>query len=651
MLDRRPRPRGRPSAPAPAPVGPSKEVDLSRAYRRAALAVAETILPGSEGIRFADETTVERVEEVVLAFDRRLAPAWRLAVLALDYAAIAIRGRPLHALSRGEQGIALKAFGRNPLLQSALTGVGAVLKLVHFDEPTVEAGSGVRLHQVYPTERPRWLSGVHWAAEWTGSDTLECDVVVVGSGAGGAVVAAELAQRGHAVVVLEEGEHHTRDAFDGSAVRAHQRFYRAAFSTGNVVMPIFAGRLVGGSTAINTGSCFRTPDWVLERWCETLGTEELSPGAMREHFERIEHRLGVEPAPLEKVGPIARLMAAGCDELGWRHGPVHRNAPGCTGEGFCDFGCGAGARQSTDVSYIPSALERGNMLLTGMKVRRVLVEGDRAVGVEGTAANGHAIRVRASRVVLAGGAIPTPLLLLRQGLCNGSGQLGCNLALQPSAGFTALFDEEIDGHRYIPQGYQCDEFVREGQLMMTAQVTFNYSPMVLPFVGQDLMDVVDQHRRLASFALLLADSAPRGRVLGEAGGYPAIRYDVSEQDTHRMQTLMVRAGRMCLAAGAKKLFPVTLKNQVMGDVGALRAFEAERLSPRDILWLSYHPLGTCRMGRDPKSSVVGLDHQTHDVRGLYVVDGSTVPGAIGVNPQMTIMAMATRAARIIAEGL
>jgi choline dehydrogenase-like flavoprotein len=416
-------------------------------------------------------------------------------------------------------------------------------------------------------------------------------------------------------------------------------------------MPVFAGRLVGGSTAINGGTCYRTPSWVLDRWCEELQTDELSPAAMLPHFQRVENRLGVEPAPLDRVGPIATLMARGCDALGWSHGPVLRNAPGCSGDGFCDFGCRSGARRSTDLSYVPETLERGGVLLSGMCARRILVENGRAVGVEGEAPGGRTLRVRGRCVVLSGGAIPTPLLLLRQGICNLSDQVGRNLALQPSAGFAAVFDDDLSGHRYIPQGYQCDEFLRDGQLLMTAQVDVNYAALLLQLGGRRLMDILDRHERVGSFALLIADSVASGRVRGTVTGYPAIQYDVAEADARRMHTLMIRAGHMCLAAGATKLLPGIRSRPILDDPAAFRTFCDADVSPRDVAWLSYHPLGTCKMGRDPRTSVVDIDHQAHDLPGLFVVDGSTVPGVLGVNPQLTIMAMATRAARGIAETL
>src|SRR5579872_4596733 len=191
-----------------------------------------------------------------LSRDRR-SPDPRL----LDPPAYGRRGQPFQALGAREQDDLLRRWERDPVLGRPLAIVSFVYKLVHFDEPPRK---GLPLADAL--ERPRWLQQVVRGDDWEGGD-VECDAVIVGSGAGGGVVGRELAARGHAVVFVEEGQLHRRDAFDGSAVRAHQRFYRPAFSVGNVLMPIFVGRMVGGSTAINGGTCIRTPDSVLTRWC------------------------------------------------------------------------------------------------------------------------------------------------------------------------------------------------------------------------------------------------------------------------------------------------------------------------------------------------------------------------------------------------
>jgi choline dehydrogenase-like flavoprotein len=613
---------------------------------RAALALAEALIPGSREFPAADETTVRRVEEVVGGLHPALLRAWRTAQRALDSAAYVRKGRPFHALGAQEQDALLQHWEHNAVLSKPLAFITLVYKLVHFDQPP---RGGLRV--VRSLDQPRWLNQVHRGEQWRGGD-IDCDVVVIGSGAGGAVVGRELAARGNAVVFLEEGDHHRRDAFDGSSVRAHQRFYRAAFSVGNVVMPIFLGRMVGGSTAINGGTCFRTPPWILERWCEELATDDFAPEIMNRHFERVEAVLDVQPARREAIGPIADVIARGCDALGWSHLAVPRNAPDCDGSGFCDFGCPSGARRSADVAYLPPALNDGALLLTGTKVVRLIVERGRAVGVEGLTRTGERIRVRARAVVLAAGAIPTPALLLEQGLCNGSGQVGRNLSVHPSCGFSALFDEDIRGYDHIPQGYCCDQFTREGILLSAAQPALNVAALLFPFTGRRLMATLDEVDRMASFALLIRDAVGSGRVWGrDVGGVPAITYNVSSEDVHRMHRAMIHAGEMCLAAGAKKLYPVTLSNPILNGEGDLDAFRRSKPEPGNFVWVSYHPLGTSKMGTDARTSVVGIDHQTHDVAGLYIVDGSSVPSAPGVNPQLTIMAMATRAAEGIADRL
>jgi choline dehydrogenase-like flavoprotein len=618
--------------------------------RRAGLALAEAIIPGSRTIPAADEGTFDRADELVSELHPTLARAWNIALRGLDAASVAYTGRPFHALGAREQDELVTRWQRDPVLKSPLGLAAIVYKFVHFDRREVYETLGGQLNVVSSLEQPRWLSQVHRADGWKEGD-LECDVVVVGTGAGGGVVGRELADRGHAVVFLEEGEHHRRDAFDGSSVTAHKRFYRAALSVGNAPMPIFVGRLVGGSTAINGGTCLRAPSWMLDRWCEELGTDELSPAKMAPLYERVERILQVEPSPRDKIGPIADFIARGCDALGWSHLAVPRNAPGCDGKGFCDFGCRTDARLGTNLSYVPAALGQGALLLTEARVERVIIEGGRAVGVEAVTPTGRTVRVRARAVVLAGGALPSPLLMLGQGIGNSSGQLGRNLSLHPSTGFAAVTEERMHGPGHIPQGYGCDEFLRDGILMLAAQPDYNVSGVIFPLVGQRLMEAVDQIDHMASFGLLVRDARASGRVWRDVGGVPAVTYNLDPRDVSLMHDAMIHAAEMCRAGGARRIWPFVVGHAPIDSAADLDAFRRERLGPSDFVWTSYHPLGSCRMGRDPKTSVVDLDHAVHDVPGLYVVDASTVRGPIGVNPQMTIMAMATRAAARISDRL
>src|SRR5262245_51104159 len=250
---------------------------------RSALALARALLPGSARIPGADAASVRAADEAVARVGRWLVKPCTAAQRALDLAAIMRTGHRLSSPDPDRADALVRAWQRDPVLRQPLNVVSVVYKMVHFDRAHVVRALGGKPNVAGNLDRPRWLQQIHRADDWNEGD-IECDAVVIGTGAGGAVVGRELAERGHAVVFVEEGEHYRRDAFDGSLLRAHQRFYRAAASVGNVVMPIFIGRLVGGSTAINGGTCFRTPAWILDRWCEQLGTDELSREAMQPHF-------------------------------------------------------------------------------------------------------------------------------------------------------------------------------------------------------------------------------------------------------------------------------------------------------------------------------------------------------------------------------
>jgi choline dehydrogenase-like flavoprotein len=241
-------------------------------------------------------------------------------------------------------------------------------------------------------------------------------------------------------------------------------------------------------------------------------------------------------------------------------------------------------------------------------------------------------------------------LLLKQGLCNSSGQVGRNLTLHPSTNVAGMFDEVIDPASHIPQGYGCDEFLRDGQLIAVAQPTANVASQIFQLVGRRLMDVLDRLPHVASLGLCVRDSSSNGRVWREVGGRPAISYSITREDRDRLHSGMIRMLDILVAAGAKRLYASRASMPII-ELRELDRFRRTPPAPSELALASYHPLGTCKMGKDPASSVVGLDHQTHDVRDLFVVDGSTVPGAPGVNPQLTIMAMATRAAGHIDNAL
>ena len=628
-----------------------KTEPISPRDRQAVLAFAEAILPGSERIYAADESTVDRAFELLEELPGPASLGFAKAVRTLDGAAAAWKGKAFSQLSRAQQEDLLRRWPDNPVMAGPLALLSHVLKMCHFDaDPVYETLGGKFSLDVTP-EQPPWLEQINDASE-LGEEEVECDVVVVGTGAGGAVVGRELAARGHAVLFVEKGQRFGRESFDGRSLPAHKKFYRPAITLGNPPTPIMMGEMLGGSTAINGGSCYRTPTHVLERWCEDLGTDAFSVERMRPHFERVEQTIQVAPAPKNTVGPIQDVIARGCDALGYSHFTVLRNAPGCDGSGFCDFGCRTGAKQSTDVSYIPKAIKSGAMVLTGLRADRVIIESGRAVGVQCTALeSGRTVRVRARRVVLACGAIHTPAFLLRQGIANRSGQVGRHLSIQPSTGFAALMDQDIHGPSYTPQGYGVSEFIRQGILIAAGLPDYNFAGTIFALHGQRLMDAVDRIDQTASFALLSQDTSAPGRVRLGPGGRTLVSYSLADDDLERLHRAMVIAADICLAAGARRLYPQLPGLPLLEGPGALETLRDAKLRASDLQLIAYHPAGTCQIGHDPDHSVVDFAHECHDVPGLHVVDGSTVPGPPAVNPQVTIMAMATRAAGLIAERL
>ncbi len=235
-----------------------------------------------------------------------------------------------------------------------------------------------------------------------------------------------------------------------------------------------------------------------------------------------------------------------------------------------------------------------------------------------------------------------------RGLGGASGQLGRNLTLHPSFGVSGLMDEPINGHQFIPQGYGCDEFVRDGELILGAQPDTNVAAVVFPMIGRPLMQTMEVLPRIASLGVMIRDSDSQGRVWRNVRGRSIITYRFGDGDRQRLHSAMTHAMQLLVAAGARRLYPSVSSTPIVDNLAAY-----ERTPPRvaDYALVSYHPLGTCRMGKDPRTSVVSLDHETHDVKRLYVVDGSTVPTALGVNPQITIMSMALRAAERIDDVL
>lgn len=467
------------------------------------------------------------------------------------------------------------------------------------------------------------------------SRAIDADVCVIGAGAGGAVAAAELAEGGMRVVVLEQGPRHDADRFSARPLEMLARLYRdggqtTTLGTPPILLPL--GRGLGGTTLVNSGTCFRTPSAVLERWRSEFGLEALADEeSLDSCFQRVEHALSIQEVTPELAGRNAAVARRGAEALGWSHGFLRRNARGCVGSGVCAFGCPTSAKQHVGITYVPRAEAAGAQVIAGADVRHVRVERGQVRGVEARLRDGGRLDVRAPTVVVAAGTIHTPLLLARSGLGRDSGQLGHNLALHPATGAFALMDELVDMAKGVPQSFYVDEFAPEGIMFEGVAGPPSYVAMSLPLSGRRHAAAMASYRNLAMFGLMVSDGS-RGSVRGLAGR-PVIRYELAEEDVARFRSGLARMAELFRAAGAREVY-LPLPTGVA----------PERARARDLKLMAFHPLGTARADARPAHGVVDGDLQLHGVRGVYVADGSVVPSSLGVNPQLTIMALATRLA-------
>ncbi len=480
----------------------------------------------------------------------------------------------------------------------------------------------------------------------------ECDVAIVGSGAGGAVAAAILAEAGLEVLVLEAGRYMDRRTYPDEPLAALSALYRdggLTIAEGRPAIPTPVGRAVGGTTVINSGTCFRAPEAVLAAWRDEHGIAWTTE--MEADYAQAEEMLHVRPVDPERMGRNGQLLREGAEALGASHRPLARNAGGCFQCSSCPSGCRLDAKQAMHVSYLPRAVAAGARLRARVEARRVVFSGPRATGVECAAGGDGATRpfgVRARRaVVLAGGAFGTPELLLRSGFRSPSGALGRNLRIHPACWVGARFDEEVRGWEGVMQSYAVDEWEDRGLLLEATFTPLAFGAQWLPGTGAAHQERVREYRHIASTGVHLSDRSS-GRVGLASDGSLRVTYDLTGADARRLLFGIARAAELFYAAGAREVYP-----QIAGvpTISRDRIADLEASPPRSaaLRLEAFHPMGTARMDADPAIGVAGTDGAVFGTESLYVADGSLLPSSIGVNPMMTIIAMASRVAHQLAE--
>ncbi|BDG10323.1 GMC family oxidoreductase [Anaeromyxobacter paludicola] len=494
------------------------------------------------------------------------------------------------------------------------------------------------------------------------------DACVIGSGAGGAVMAARLAEMGARVVLLEEGGLYTRNDFDMQEATAYPRLYqeKGQRATADLSITVLQGRCVGGGTTVNWTTSFRTPERVLEHWRAAHGVEGLDPATLAPHFDAVEQRLNIREWPLAQVNGNNRVLWDGCGKLGWQRALTRRNVDACANLGYCGLGCPIDAKRSMDVTYVPDAVKKGAHLYANTRAVRIELHRKRANLVRAEVLDpatdrpkGHSVLVKPKVVVLCGSAVNSPALLLRSGL-DFNGRVGKRTFLHPVVASIGVYPQRIDGFYGAPQSVTSHQFIERGPgkigfFMETAPVHPMLAASAAGGFGAAHQEVMARLGHVSALIGLTVD----GFLPGDEGGTVSLRKDGRVRLDYRLRPEHWEAlreankalARVQLAAGAESVHslhedPVELRREA-----DLPKLDAAPWRPVRVGLFTAHQMGGCAMGKDPDKSVVSARLKHHHVDNLFVADASIFPSSLGVNPQETVFGIAHWAAGHIGRNL
>ncbi len=488
-------------------------------------------------------------------------------------------------------------------------------------------------------------------------ERIVADAVVIGSGAGGGVAAALLAQAGFSVVVLEAGPAFEEIASHQREVESFDRLYLEAglCATADLGVSILAGACVGGGTAVNWSTSLRLPPATAAGWSQIIGRAEFA-GELADAYDAVESRLGVTAATSHNRNNA--VIVDGCTRLGWSWRAIPRNAEcvrdGC---GYCGFGCAYGTKRSTAVTYLRDAVAAGARVFAGVRVERIRFASEdggrrRAIGVDAVeTASSRAVAVDAPLVVVAAGSLRTPGVLARSGIA--SPHLGKHLHLHPTSAISAQFAERIESWTGVMQSALCDRFAGVaggfGATIEAAPSHPGLMALASPWNGRDDHATTMTDAAFRASLIALTRDCGEGSIALDAHG--DVTYAIDREDARHLAQGLAAAARIALAAGATRVAtlhatPLEMTADEAAN-GGLDRFEAELLRRADarapIALFSAHQMSTARIASDASAGVVDPDGRVYGVDGVLVADASVFPTASGVNPMLTIMALAHRA--------
>ncbi len=500
---------------------------------------------------------------------------------------------------------------------------------------------------------------------------LRADVAIIGTGAGGGITAEVLARAGLKVVLIEEGPLKTSRDFSMRENEAYPQLYQesAARKTRDQAITILQGRCVGGSTTVNWTSSFRTPDETLNWWGERWALPGYEPEALSPWFAQAERRLGIGPW-LVPPNENNDLLRRGGMKLGIPVPAIQRNVRGCLNLGYCGMGCPANAKQSMLVTTVPAALELGATLLTRARAQRLRIVGRRVEAIEvqaldadGLRPSGRSVEIRAAHVVLAGGAINSPAVLLRSEAPDPRGIAGTRTFLHPVVLSVADHEQEVRGFEGAPQTRYTDHFLGIDPIDGPIGFKLEAPPIHPVLFAVNLAGFGPEHaaamRRFAHAHALLAlmrdgfhERSPGGRVRLRDDGSPVLDYplddfvfDGARRAFRAMAEIQFAAGARSVRIGHERATPQTTLAGLLAELDRLV------LAPFDTKVVSAHVMGGCTMSADDARGLVRPDGRHHHVDNLSVHDGSVFPTSIGANPQLSIYGIVTRMSAGLARSM
>lgn len=472
----------------------------------------------------------------------------------------------------------------------------------------------------------------------------EYDVVIIGSGPAGAVVANEVAASGASVLVLEEGEWIDQNNYSLDMIGAQSKYYRdmgISVTEGAAIMPYVQGQAVGGSSVVNGAICWRLPESIFQEWIQQDPDieQDINWQMIEQATDDVEKALNVKDTD-EKIAKSKNLlMAKGADALGLKNRPIRRNVVDCEGLSLCLHGCPKGHKLSMDQSYLLEAEKKGAVIFSSASVEKILHKNNRAYAVQGITKAGDKLLIKAKHaLVLAASAVQSPVLLLKSGIKHGP--VGENFSAHPGLGVTGYFPESVKMWEGATQGHEVISHTSQGIKFESQGFNLEIIASRLSGIGSSLMKNMEDMEHFLIWCMSLRAEA-RGKV-SYRFGRSGVSYRLTPGDVDKFRLGVRLLGEMLFAAGAEYIEPgVKGFDRRVTDPKRLQVLEKDGPRKQQALQTAItHMFGTCRMGSDLNTNVVRPDFRHQTMEQLYIADSSVFPSNTGVNPMVSIMALA-----------